>query len=67
MARYITLTNRIQELIIEHGGLRAAGRALDVNPSYLKRLKDGERFNPSDSLLRRMDLISEVKYKRIGD
>ena len=40
-----------------HGSLRAAARALKIDPGYLQRLKTGEASNPSDNILRRLRLL----------
>lgn len=61
----ISLTYRIRELIQEHGGLRPAARALQVDPGYLSRLLDGKRTEPSAALLKRMGLRRVVSYERI--
>jgi hypothetical protein len=46
----------------QHGGLRPAGRAMGIDPAYLKRLKDGAKRDPSDELLRKLGLKREVSY-----
>lgn len=35
------LQKRIDELIKEHGGVRKAARAVDIDPSYLQRMQRG--------------------------
>jgi hypothetical protein len=60
----MTLAERIQELIDQHGSLRAAARVLAVDPGYLSRLKSGEKDEPSNTLLRRMKLRRVVSYER---
>lgn len=62
----ITLKHRIAELIQQHGTLRAAARAIQVEVSYLSRLERGEKDNPSTLTLRRMGLREVVTYERIG-
>lgn len=44
----MTLQDRIDELVAQHGGLRAAARVLQMDPSYLLRLHSGEKTNPHE-------------------
>ena len=55
---------RIRELEAQHGGLRAAARVLNCNASYLLRLRDGEKRNPSDTILKKLGLKKVVTYVR---
>lgn len=57
-----TLQHRITVLESQHGSLRAAARVLQCDPGYLLRLRDGEKDNPSDKLLRRMGLKRVTTY-----
>jgi hypothetical protein len=54
-------------LIIElrHGGLRQAARATGVDVAYLKRLRDGEKENPSESTLKKLRLKKVISYVEI--
>lgn len=61
----ITLTDRIAELIEQHGSLRAAARALQTNPGYLCRLASGEKSNPGEEVLTCMGLRAVTTYERI--
>lgn len=47
----------------EHGSLRAAAKALDVDHGYLSRLKNGDKSNPSDELLAKLGLERLVIYR----
>lgn len=60
----ITLKQRVAELIQQHGTLRAAARAIQIDVSYLSRLEYGEKDNPSELMLRRMGLREVVTYER---
>jgi hypothetical protein len=55
---------RIRELEAKHGGLRAAGMALNCDAAYLLRLRDGEKRNPSADMLRKLGLKKVVTYVR---
>ena len=59
------ISERIQQLQREHGGLRAAARATGMSPSYMIRLRDGEKLEPSALLLRKLGLEKKVTYARI--
>ena len=54
------LKRRIAEFIIFYKGLRPAARALGIDPSYLARLRDGDKDNPSENLLKKLGLIRTV-------
>lgn len=58
------LAMRIKELVAEHDGLRAAARYLKCDPSYLLRLHDGEKTNPSEAILKKLGLKKVVIYVR---
>ena len=60
-----SLRRRADEIIRQHGSLRAAARALEIDPGYLSRLHDGKKLNPSAATLRRMGLRQEFIYIRI--
>lgn len=53
----------IKAKVKQHGGLRPAGRAMNVDHAYLKRLRDGEKRDPSDDLLKKLGLCREVSYR----
>ena len=60
------ISQRIEELSAQHGSLRAAARALQLDVSYLSRLKDGAKTNPSTKVLKKLGLrrIVEIRYVR---
>jgi hypothetical protein len=60
-----TLAERIDELVKQHGSLRAVSRVLEVDVAYLHRLKVGDKTEPGDTLLRRMKLRRVVSYERV--
>lgn len=51
----------VEAKVKQHGSLRAAARVLRVTPAYLCRLRQGKMRNPSDALLRKLDLVREVR------
>ena len=57
-----TLARAVRTLEERHGGLRAAARATGVDVAYLKRLRDGDKDNPSDVTLKKLGLRKEVFY-----
>lgn len=61
---FITLRQRIDELIAQHGTLRATARVLMTDCGYLHRLRNGEKTEPGDDLLRRMGLREVTTYER---
>jgi replicative DNA helicase len=56
------LRQRIQEISKQHGSLRAAARALEIDAGYLSRLQNGEKIEPSDDMLRKLNLRRIVTY-----
>lgn len=59
------LQSRIKELERLHGSLRAAARATEVDVGYLKRLRDGEKTNPSDAILAKLGLTRKQSSSNI--
>ena len=42
----MTLQDRIDELVQQHGSLRAVARVTEIDVGYLSRLRTGEKVNP---------------------
>lgn len=59
----MTLAERVEQLVAKHGSLRAAARAIQVEPSYLSRLRSGERVRPLKLTLTRMGLRAVWTYE----
>ena len=55
------LVRRIEIKIDQHGSLRAASRALQIDAAYLCRLKSGQKV-PSDKVLKKLGLYKLVRY-----
>jgi hypothetical protein len=62
--RVLTLTQRIETLVAQHGTLRAAAKATQVDAAYLSRLWSGEKDGPSALTLKRLGLKSKTIYYR---
>jgi siroheme synthase (precorrin-2 oxidase/ferrochelatase) len=61
----MTLQERIDELVQQHGSLRAVARVTEIDAGYLSRLRAGEKVNPEKDKLRRLGLRRVVSYERI--
>ncbi len=61
----MTLSERIDELVKQHGSLRAAARVVQVDPGYLSRLRSGEKDGPEDAVLRRLGLRRVVSFEKL--
>lgn len=61
----MTLKERIDELVAQHGSLRAAARVTEIDVGYLSRLRTGEKTNPEKDKLRRLGLRRVVSYVRL--
>ena len=59
------IKTRINELVAEHGNLRAAGEAVQIDHGYLSRLASGEKKNPSAETLDRLGLIEVRTYVKM--
>lgn len=59
----MTLKERIDQLVRQHGSLRAAARVTAIDPSYLSRLRSGEKAHPEKDTLRRLGLRRVVSYE----
>jgi hypothetical protein len=53
---------RIDRLMLQHGGLRAAATAIGLDAAYLSRLRSVHKTNPSDAALAKMGIRKVVKY-----
>jgi hypothetical protein len=58
----MTLAERVAQLCMQHGSLRAAARVLEVDPGYLSRLASGEKVRPGAALLKRMGIKARIDY-----
>jgi transcriptional regulator with XRE-family HTH domain len=54
----------IERLIKKHGGLRPLSRAIGISPSYLQRMRIGEKNDPSPEVLDKLGLERVVSYRR---
>jgi hypothetical protein len=59
------LQKRVDQLIKEHKGVRAAARAVDIDPSYLLRMRDGGSTG-SRNTLKKLGLTRVDHFARIG-
>ena len=65
MDTIMTLQDRINELVAQHGSLRAVARATEIDAGYLSRLRTGEKVNPEADKLIRLGLRRVVNYARL--
>lgn len=61
----MTLQERIDELVAQHGSLRAVSRVTEIDAGYLSRLRAGEKANPEKDKLRRLGLRRVVTFERL--
>ena len=59
-----SLKSYLSKLERRHGGLRAAARVHKIDAGYWVRLRDGQKINPSESVLLRLGLRRRVVYVR---
>lgn len=59
----MTLQERVLHLITQHGGVRAAARALNMDAGYLTRMAQGRRTRPSERTLRALGLRLVKTYE----
>lgn len=61
----MTLADRIDELVAQHGSLRALARVMECSPPYICRLRSGVTKNPGPTVLRKLGLRRVVSYERL--
>jgi len=61
----MTIKDRINELVEQHGSLRAVARVTEIDVGYLSRLRTGEKANPDKDKLRRLGLRRVVTFERL--
>lgn len=61
----MTLQDRINELVAQHGSLRAVARVTEIDAGYLSRLRSGEKANPDKDKLRRLGLRRVVSFEHL--
>lgn len=59
----MTLQERIDQLVMQYGSLRAVARVTEIDVSYLSRLRTGEKANPEVGKLRQLGLRRVVSYE----
>lgn len=59
----MTLQERIDQLVQQHGSLRAVARVTEIDAGYLSRLRSGDKMNPEKDKLRRLGLRRVVIYE----
>lgn len=61
--KVVTLQDRIDELVAQHGSLRAVARVTEIDVGYLSRLRAYANVNPGRDKLRRLGLRRVVAYE----
>jgi hypothetical protein len=56
------ISTRISYLMLTHGSLRSAAKAVGIDAAYLCRLYRGEKTNPSDATLAKLGIRKVVTY-----
>lgn len=64
MSCEITLSERIHELVQQHGSLRAVARITKIDVGYLSRLRNGDKRTPGAAVLRILGLKAVITYVR---
>jgi hypothetical protein len=59
----MTLQERIEQLVAQHGSLRAVSLVTEIDVGYLSRLRSGEKFAPEKDKLRRLGVRRVVSYE----
>lgn len=61
----MTLQDRIDWLVAQHGSLRAVSRMTGIDVGYLSRLRSGEKVSPEKDKLCRLGLRKVVTYELV--
>jgi hypothetical protein len=64
---FLTVPERILQLIDEHGSERAVGRALGIDNAHLNRLRHCVQTHPCDDTLRKLGLLPARYYELAGN
>jgi hypothetical protein len=59
----MTLQERIDQLVAQHGSLRALARVMECSPPYICRLRSGVTKNPGPAVLRKLGLKRVTTYE----
>ena len=59
----VTLEDAVAEIVIRHGGVRAAERATGIDKSFISRLMNGHKVAPSAETLRALGLRAVPLYE----
>ena len=63
----MTLQERINQLVEQHGSLRAVARVTAIDVGYLSRLRAGEKVNPEKEKLHSLGLRRVVTYEPLPE
>lgn len=63
----MSLQERINQLVAQHGSLRAVARVTEIDAGYLSRLRSGEKVAPEKAKLRRLGLRRVVTYELLTE
>jgi len=61
-----TLEAAVLAVVKKHGGVRAAAEATGVDKSFISRLMNGKKVNPSEATLTRLGLRAVPRYERLS-
>lgn len=62
----LNLNTRINQLVQQHGSLRAVSRITGIDAGYLSYLRSGKKKAPSTSVLRKLGLRAVVEYELVS-
>lgn len=63
--KYVTITERVEELRAKHGSYRAAAEATGIHYAYLFRLAKCIKTEPSGPMLQKLGLTLVRKYTNL--
>jgi hypothetical protein len=58
------IISTVRQLVEQHGGLRKAARAIQINYAYLSRLGAGKKVNPTTAVLKKLGLERTVTIRK---
>lgn len=62
--KLVTLEEAVRSIVKEYGGVRAAEAATGVDKSFISRLMNGKKVNPSVETLDALGLEAVPRYRR---
>lgn len=65
MSKLLKLNEAVSAVVKLHGGVRATETAIGLDKSFISRLMNGKKVNPSAETLAKLGLEAVPRYRRL--